>query len=137
MLPKLPRAPVITRAKRALPDTQAYTVRGKKASSYEYNFANALDYWRLDFLFQIDYWGGRSTLGGMVLDFLVYTVPLPTPVWVNGEYWHRLGRKQLDFLQQSLITVLFQGRVNPPLVLWGKDVGTFEDAKSTVRRKLM
>jgi hypothetical protein len=114
-----------------------YEVRGKSASSYEYNFARALDYWRLDFLFQVNYWGGRRFRGGLVLDFLVFTVPQYTPVWVNGEYWHSGGRKEVDFLQQIMLNSIFRGRLRPALVLWGKDVGTFEDAKSTVRRKLL
>jgi len=27
-----------------------------------------------------------------VLDFLVLTVPLSTPLWVNGEYWQAASR---------------------------------------------
>ena len=114
-----------------------YEVKGKDASSYEYNFAMALDYYKLEFLFQVSYWGGRRFRGGMVLDFLVFTVPVPTPVWVNSDYWHSGRQKEVDFLQQILLSSVFRGRLRKALVLWGKDVGTYEDAKSTVRRKLM
>lgn len=114
-----------------------YEVRGKAASSYEYNFARAQDYYEIDYLFQVDYWGGRRFRGGMVLDFLSFTVPLYTPVFINSEYWHSGKQQEVDFLQQILLNSIFRGRLRPALVLWGKDVGTFEDAKSTVRRKLL
>jgi len=129
-----PTLPVTTRI--AAP-AASYEVRGKDASSYEYNFAQALEYYRLDYLFQVDYWGGRRFRGGIVLDFLVFTVPQYTPVWINGEYWHQSGKQRdVDYLQQVLFNSVFRGLLRPPLILWGKDVDTFEAAKSTVRRHL-
>ena len=31
---------------------------------------------------------GRSGRGGQVVDFWVYTVPKPTPIYIQGDYWH-------------------------------------------------
>ena len=114
----------------------APTVRGKHASSYEVNFAAALDFFGLGYLFQVDYMGGRKLLGGLVLDFLVFTTPLNTPVWINGEYWHR-GNTDKDFLQQTALLQLFGGRIAPAKIYWGKDVGTFDDARRTVRKDIL
>jgi hypothetical protein len=111
-----------------------FAVRGKSASSYEYFFSLALDKFELTYLFQVSYWGGRTMRGGIVLDFLVFTQPLATPVWINGEYWHRAGRAQEDFLQQILLDVFSQGQLAPAKTYWGKDVEDFEAAVSTVRK---
>jgi hypothetical protein len=112
--------------------SEKYTVRGKSASSYEYNFALALDKYNMDYLFQVDYWGGRSMRGGLVLDFLVFTQPLYTPVWINGEYWHSGNQRQEDFLQQALLEMFEQ--LAQVKIYWGQDVETFEQAQATVRR---
>jgi hypothetical protein len=109
-------------------------VRGKRATSYEYNFASALDRYELGYLFQVSYWGGRSMRGGLVLDFLVFTQPLYTPVWVNGDYWHRGGRAQEDFLQQALLDAFSQGQLAPAKTYWGKDCDSYEAAVATVRK---
>lgn len=115
-------------------DTGVYTVRGKSATSYEYNFALALEKFKLEYLFQVSYWGGRTMRGGMVLDFLVFTDPLRTPVWINGDYWHSGEQKQLDFLQMALLDAFSQGTLAPGMMFWGKDVATEEDAVATVRK---
>ncbi len=44
--------------------TARYTIRGKEASDIEFNFGVALEYFGLDYLFQVDYWGGRRLRGG-------------------------------------------------------------------------
>lgn len=134
MFPSAP--PRATYTKNPGLDTQL-TVRGKHASSYEYNFAAALDSFGMGYLFQVDYMGGRKLLGGLVLDFLVFTRPLPTPVWINGEYWHQGGRTNVDFLQQTALLQLFGGRIAPAKIYWGKDVGTYDDARRTVRRDIL
>ena len=66
----------------------SFTVQGKDATSYEYNVAYALDKLELPYMFQFIFLGGKAVRGGMVVDFLVLTDPLSTPVWVNGGFWH-------------------------------------------------
>jgi len=116
----------------------AFIVQNQEASSYEYNFALALDYWGLEYEFQQDFFGGRNILGGMVIDFIVYTVPLPTPCWINGEYAHGSGeRKEQDFLQQSQINMQFAGAMLPAKIFWGDETATFEAAVQAVKRELL
>jgi len=112
-----------------------YSVQGKRATSYEYNLALALDYYRLAYKFQVDYWGGRSFLGGIVLDFLVFTVPNRTPIFVNGDYWHSGSRQDIDAIQTILLSAIPDLRT--PVILWGADTNTYEAAKTAVRLKIV
>jgi hypothetical protein len=111
-----------------------YQVQGSNASSYEYFFALALERFNLGYMFQVDYFGGRRLRGGLVLDFLVFTVPFPTPVYINGEYWHGAERRDIDLIQQLMLRSM--GGFNPGKEYWGQDVGTPELALMTVRRDL-
>jgi hypothetical protein len=115
---------------------QKYTVQGQRASSYEYFVALAFDELELAYIFQYDVLGGRRRLGGFIIDFLVLTRPLSTPVWVNGEYYHRGKQTLKDKYQQALLSSLMRGRINPPVIFWGDDVKTKEDALASVRREM-
>lgn len=109
-----------------------YYVLGKKATSNEYNVALALEYEKYNFMFQVWYWGGRHIIGGQVLDFLVFA-PFPIPLQVFGEYWHSgLYATDDNFLLTQIARLI--GR--PPVIIWGNESNTFEDALNAVRRKL-
>ena len=60
-------------------------IQGHKASSNEAHLAQAFDTVKLEYRFQEAFFGGKRLRGGVVVDFIVYTKPLPTPVWVHGE----------------------------------------------------
>ncbi len=110
------------------------TVHGGHASSYEVNVARALDTLGYQYIFQYDILGGRRLRGGSVIDFLVFTVPLPTPIFVNGDYWHT-DRTQ-EFYQKALVEDALRGQANPVIVLWGRDCSTYAAALSALRREL-
>ena len=66
----------------------------KRADSInEYNFGIALQLEELEFLFQFSIFGGFRTLGGVAVDFLVWT-PFATPVEIVGAYWHQNTSKE-------------------------------------------
>lgn len=111
-------------------DRPRYIVAGKKASSYEWNVAKALDSLGLEYAFQVDVLGGRSLPGGFVLDYVVYTAPLHTPVYVNGDYWHR--DPQRDYMQQLTLSQ-YAGTLNPSVTFWGADCDTQEAALQSVK----
>lgn len=74
-------------AKPAFPEKKP--VQGQMPDSKEeYWCALALYRLKLDFVFQKKVMGGRSGRGGQVVDFWVYTVPKPTPIYIQGDYWH-------------------------------------------------
>ncbi len=111
-----------------------YSIQGSKATDIEFYVSLALIKLELDFKFQHPIGGGRGRRGGIVLDFKVFTVPKPTPLDIRGEHWHQprqqveddlflaLGVKQEDYL--------------PPVVIYGGELQTPEQAYSTVKREL-
>ena len=111
-----------------------YTVEGKKATSYEWNVAQALEKIGLEYIFQMSYFGGRNLRGGIVLDFLVFTKPLPTPLWVHGEYWHMGKQRTIDQMQRATMFLFMAGEAAMGVVLWGEDVKTEDLALSAVKR---
>ena len=116
-----------------LEEPTTYQVKGLKASSYEYNFAMALNEFEIEYLFQVWYWGGRTVRGGQVLDFLVFR-PFPRPVQIFGEHWHIGQLASEDRYKLALLEQFFQQEV---LILWGPDVGAYDDALKTVRNKIL
>jgi hypothetical protein len=114
-----------------------YEVHGKRASSYEYYVSVALDKFGLDYLFQVDYWGGRRLAGGMVLDFLVFTEPVPTPIFVQGAYFHQGERRSVDSFQAAQLQHLFHGQVRPALFWYNPDVSSIEAAERAVKRDIL
>ena len=113
----------------------SFTVQDKRATSYEYNVAWALDKLELPYMFQFAFFGGRSVRGGIVVDFLALTNPLSTPIWVNGGFWHRGKRATEDSYQQALLYFVARGELNRPITLWDEDCRTKEDALSALRRE--
>ncbi len=121
----------------APPEGEAqFVIQGHDASSYEYYFAMALEYFGLPYMYQYEFFGGTGILGGIVLDFLVLTEPLSTPVYINGEWAHAGERRETDKLQQVTLMGYYGQSLAPVKEYWGQDVGTPEDALRTVRRDL-
>jgi hypothetical protein len=77
-------------------------VQNKRASDLEYNTAIALTSLGWDFVFQVPFFGGRNVSNGFVVDFIVGTVPLPTPLSIEGAYWHTNQQREEDKLIEDL-----------------------------------
>ncbi len=107
-----------------------YRVQGKSATSYEWNTAKALDNFGFTYQFQVSFAGGRRFSGGQVVDFLVNTTPMQTPLFVNGDYWHRDPTK--EFYQQSMLDYYSGGTLNKVVTLWGADTKTLDDAMLSI-----
>jgi hypothetical protein len=103
-------------------------------SKEEFWFALALEKMELKFIYQYEIYDGRQRAGGQVIDFLVYTTPLPTPVYIQGEYWHR--DKDKDQYKIARARMYFKGNAMPPIEVWGKDLQTPEMALATAKRVL-
>ena len=112
---------------------QTYTVQGKSASLNEYNVALGLEALGYEYTFQVNLFGGRMELGGVVLDFLVDTVPLPTPLWVHGEYWHTGEAREKDLLQQAMVEDEMGHQLMPAIELWSWQTMTPETALMWLR----
>lgn len=116
---------------------QDLVLQGHKASLNEYNVALALDELKIKYQFQEAFRGGHRLIGGIVVDFIVETKPLSTPVWVHGEYWHQHERALKDRYQFALLFYLMRGELAKPVILWGGETETVEDAKAAIRRKML
>lgn len=110
--------------------------RTTRASSNEYYVAQALETIGFDFQFQLSIAGGKQLSFGIVLDFLVDTVPLPTPLWVHGEYWHQGDKRKKDLRQQDIVREYMKGSILNPVEIWGDESDSPQRALAAVRRKL-
>ena len=115
----------------ATPKGAVYEIQGQSATSYEWNVARAFDKLGLAYMFQFQILGGRTRRGGIILDFLVFTVPLSTPCWVQGEYWHSDELSTSDKLEQAIVSQMSD--FAPAVILWGQQVKTEEDALQAVK----
>ena len=111
-----------------------FTIQGSKATDIEYYVALALDKLDLPYLFQYEIMGGRALRGGIVLDFLVLTSPLSTPLDIRGEYWHQPKQRVEDDL--ALAIMMSRGSYAEPVILYGGELQTPEQAFATVKREL-
>jgi hypothetical protein len=111
-------------------------IQGKEATDIEARVAISLTKYRWDYEFQKPYMGGREVLGGQVIDFIVHTLPLPTPVWVQGEYWHEKAVTDRDKLNREFMYTEMHGTFSPPVVLWGIDLETQEESDEIVLKTI-
>ena len=107
-------------------------------SKEEYWVALALYKLKIDFVFQYQLFGGRKYKGGQVIDFWIYTQPLPTPLFVQGWYFHystaekaAQSRLNLMYLESAL-----KGKAMKPVEILDIEIPTPDDAYMVVKRKL-
>jgi len=117
--------------------TDQTTIQGHKiGSTNELNVSIALDRLSLNYEYQYHF-GLLGTRGSQIIDFLVYTVPKPTPLFVHGKYWHT-GRKGIeDQLKLSNISATKHNQWYDPLIIWEKDCETVEDAYINLRKLII
>ena len=115
-------------------NTDGYTIKGADATDIEFFVSIALTRLHLPFIFQYALGGGRTKRGGIVLDFLVLTNPLSTPLDVRGDYYHQPKQRIDDDL--GLALMMSRGRYAEPVIIYGGELQTVEQAYSTVKREL-
>lgn len=126
MSPK-PANPEIQRVQGIMPD-----------SKEEFWVALALYKLKIDFVFQYQLFGGRKYKGGQVIDFWVYTMPLPTPIFVQGWYFHYSTAEKAA---QSKLNLMYlesrlAGKAMKPVEILDTEIPTPDDAYIVVKRKL-
>jgi len=113
-------------------------VQGRQAGSLpEWYVALALDKVGLGYSYQYDIEGGNQLRGGQILDFLVYTAPLPTPVMIQGEYWHGGTISATTQFNVEKINRYFKGKAQRCLEIWDYEALDREQALKTVKSKLL
>ena len=91
------------------------------------------EYWVAIALF-----GGRKYKGGQVVDFWVLTVPLPTPIFVQGWYFHysTAEKEAVSKLNLMYLEARLRGKAMKPVEILDIEIPTPEDAYMVVKRKL-
>jgi len=108
-------------------------IQGKHPGSLpEWYYAVALWKYKWTFDYQVGIMGGRRLKGGQVIDFIVHTMPLYTPVYIYGEFWHGGTKKERDTLLRITLVNYFNGLIRPPVVVEGKDIPDQEAAYAHV-----
>jgi len=131
-------APKIIRPKHE-PFPEVKPIQGMMPDSKEeYWVALALYRLNLDFEFQYQLFGGRKYRGGQVVDFWVFTNPLPTPIFVQGYYFHYSTAEKTA---QSKLNLMYlesrlRGKAMKPVEIIDIEIPTPEDAYQVVKRKL-
>lgn len=125
--PKHEPFPEVQRVQNIMPD-----------SKEEYWVALALYRLHLDFIFQYQLFGGRKYKGGQVVDFWVLTVPLPTPIFVQGWYFHysTAEKEAVSKLNLMYLEARLRGKAMKPVEILDIEIPTPEDAYMVVKRKL-
>ena len=126
MSPK-PANPEIQRVQGIMPD-----------SKEEFWVALALYKLKIDFVFQYQLFGGRKYKGGQVIDFWVYTMPLPTPIFVQGWYFHYSTAEKTSQTKLNLMYLesRLAGKAMKPVEIIDTEIPTPDDAYIVVKRKL-
>ena len=106
-------------------------IQGKKVGSKEEaREAIALKSLGYDYIYQYPIFGG-DIRGGQKIDFLVMTMPLPTPLYVQSRYWHggaglNIGTK--DALNQARVRSAKKGQWAEPKEIWDNHLQSIEQA---------
>lgn len=137
-LPKLPKAARVMER----PEDETPELRPIKGiwpdSKNELYLAMALDRMGLGYDFQVPIPGVPSgAKGAYRIDFIVYTMPTPTPIEVEGEYWHGTGtRKTESEYRREKINHIYKGQMRRILVAPGRETNTLNGAMNFLWRNL-
>lgn len=111
-------------------------IQGKPAGSInEANVADALIKLGYEFEFQY-YFGGAGLRGSQIIDFLVFTPPRPTPLFVHGKYWHTNSNALEEELKMAEITSRTRGTWAQPVIIWDYECESVEQAKNILLGRL-
>ena len=128
--------PPVYNIRPALPAETVGLIQGQEAgSTEEWRVAQALTRLKMPFQYQFEIFDA-SVRGGLILDFLVMTDPLSTPLEVDGEHWHSGERGSDDKMRHVILEQYFEGKAQPLVILYGQDLATQELADSSVRREI-
>ena len=111
-------------------------VHGIKVDSLpELYIALGLDKMNLEYAYQ-KFMGNAGVRGTQIIDFLVYTDPKPTPLQIQGEYWHGGARAADEALKEADINARMRGTWANVIMIYENECSTEEDAFNTLQEKL-
>ena len=136
-MPRLFIKPPVYRTGATLADEVVGLIQGQEPGSVqEWRVAQALLRFKIRFEYQFEIFDS-SVRGGIVLDFLVKTRPLSTPLEVYGKYWHKGERSSKERLRDVIIEDYFRGKSQPLLIYFAADLQNQEMADAKIRREFL
>lgn len=114
-----------------------YIVKGIVVDSInEANVAMALDRMELEYEYQYNF-GIRGVAGSQIIDFLVETMPRPTPLFVHGEYWHTGSFAINEAIKMEQLKSVTRGTWADPKIIWGDESNTVDEAYAHLQTLLL
>jgi len=89
------------------------------------------------FKYQVWIFGGNIFPGGQIIDYLVYTVPLPTPLYIQSAWWHgpEMVKRQDDLMKQAKVRQRMSRVWADPKEIWDHELQSIAQAVSAIRRE--
>ena len=111
--------------------------QGKAIGSVEeWRWILASLYYQVDFDYQVNIAGGRNIAGGLVLDFMMHTQPLWTPVSIKGRYWHT-GRTEVeDLIREATLAERYKGEIFPLVSIYSDELPDLDTTKEVFKRNI-
>lgn len=104
-------------------------------SKEEWRFAKALDYLGVYYVYQYAIWD-YPFYGSQKIDFLVFTPVLPTPVFIQGTYWHTGKYAEQTKYNLQKVADAFRGQFYDPIEIWDYEIPTVDHAISVAKQRL-
>ena len=115
---------------------EEYIIHGQTAASVnEYNVAMALDHYKLDYEYQY-FFGLARIKGFQIIDFLVKTSPKPTPLNVQGTYWHTGRYAREEQIKVAALNSRMRKIWAEMVHVWENECEDIDSAIEAVGRKL-
>lgn len=111
-------------------------IQGQEPGSRpEWIFSLALDYWKIQYIYQYKIFDYPFS-GGQKIDFWCLTPILPTPVYIQGAYWHGGQRAEETKYKVWQVADKFRGKIFDPVEVWDYEIPTVDAAIQVVRVRL-
>jgi hypothetical protein len=111
----------------APPEPVVRTLKGKVVGSEnEYNYGKGLERACWTYYFQYYHWFGTPFPGDIRPDFIVWSRPFYTPVFVDGLYWHSGSDAQDDILFRLQLDSEFATIFSPHISVSEEDTDSLE-----------
>jgi hypothetical protein len=132
-----PHLPTVNTAKPVDEDPPMGMIQGQlPASKAEWRVHLALTYiLKLDFIYQWTINGGRVQAGGQLVDFMIMTKPLMTPMWPEGSYWHDGSNRLQDEFKYQQVQQIYAGRIMPNVIIKSELITSARVAAMLLRRE--
>jgi len=112
---------------KAVPEVLTQIQGRDPGSPQEWRYAKGLDYLKIRYYYQYEVLQPSGIRGSQILDFLLKTAPLPTPVYIQS-YWHTGEREQESKFKIAALMAEYRGTFAEPIEVDGKQLNCVQDA---------